>query len=112
MANVISFKDKKFGIGDTIEISYKIKEGDKERIQLFKGILIKIKGDSDNNRMITVRKTSKSGIGVERIIPMISPNLVGIELLKKGSVRRAKLYFIRGLTDSEIRYRIYRKKKK
>lgn len=112
MANSITFKEKKFGVGDTIEVSYKIKEGDKERIQLFKGILIKIKGDSENNRMITIRKTSKAGIGVERIIPITSPNLTKIELVKKGSVRRAKLYYIRGLTDSEIRYRIYRKKKK
>lgn len=112
MANSITFKEKEFGIGDTIEVSYKIKEGDKERVQLFKGVLIKIKGDCQNNRMFTVRKSSKSGIGVERIIPVLSPNLIDIKLAKKGTVRRAKLYYIRGLTDSEIRYRIYRKKKK
>ncbi|NTU47041.1 50S ribosomal protein L19 [Candidatus Roizmanbacteria bacterium] len=107
MANSITYQDKDMSVGDTIAISYKIKEGDKERQQLFEGILLKIKGDSDNNRMITVRKLSKTGVGVERIIPLSSPFIGGIKVVKKSSYQKSKLYFIRFLSESKLRHKLY-----
>ena len=111
MANLLSYKDKQFKVGDTLSIHYKIKEGDKERIQIFKGILIKIKGDTVETRMFTVRKITKSGIGVERIIALSSPYIQEIISLKKSSYQRSKAYFIRGLTEQEIRTKLYHAKK-
>jgi len=111
MANYLKFKDQTVRIGDTINIDYKIKEGEKTRIQPFKGILIKIRGSSLNNRMITVRKISHSGIGIERIFPLTSPNLSNIKIIKKTIYhRRAKLYFIRDLSEAELRHKLYHKK--
>jgi large subunit ribosomal protein L19 len=85
VANSIKYKDKILWIGDTVSLHYKIKEAEKMRTQIFKGILIKIKGNSEVNRMITVRKISHSGIGVERIVPLSSPNISDIKLIKKGN---------------------------
>jgi len=111
MANSFTYKDKSFRVGDTVTVNYKIKEGEKERTQPFKGILIKIRGSSDINRMFTVRKMSRSGIGIERIFPLSSPNIGGISLIKKTTYKRkSKLYFIRDLSDSELRNKLYRKK--
>ncbi len=107
MANSFKYKDKTLCVGDTISINYKIKEGDKERSQLFKGILIKIKGDSEECRMITVRKISHMGIGIERIIPLFSPYISSITISKHSSSKKSKLYYIRGLTDQEIRKKLY-----
>ncbi|MDO8609954.1 MAG: 50S ribosomal protein L19 [bacterium] len=111
MANSFKFQEKSFMVGDTIDIDYKIKEGEKERIQVFKGIIIKIKGDSLATRMITVRKMSSSGVGIERIIPLSSPNLAKITLIKKSNYQKAKLYFLQGLSDQEMRSKLYRSKK-
>lgn len=107
MANSFVFKENNINIGDTINLVYKIKEGEKERQQTFSGIIIKIKGSSLQNKMITVRKTGKSGVGVERIIPLNSPFLAQIKVTKKGFPRRSKLYFIRKLSDQEVRHKIY-----
>jgi len=112
MANSFYYKEKKFQVGDTISLSYKIKEGDKERVQIFKGILIKVKGSTNETRMITVRKLSNSGIGVERIIPLVSPFLLDIKLMKKTTFKKAKAYFIRDFSESEIRKRLYKQKSK
>ena len=112
MSNSFLLKDTQYKVGDTIEISYKIKEGDKERIQIFKGILLKIRGNSQAERMITVRKVTKSGIGVERVIPISSPYVVSMKLIKKSSYNKAKLYFIRNLSDQEIRTKLYHVKQK
>ena len=90
-----------FRPGDNIVVSYKIVEGDKERIQDYRGDVIKIKGHG-SNLMFTVRKTS-SGIGVERIFPIVSPNIVNIKVLKRGKVRRAKLYYLRELVGKKAR---------
>lgn len=107
MANSFLYKDKLFSIGDTVSLHYQIKEGEKARTQIFKGILIKIKGANLANRMITVRKISRSGVGVERIIPLTSPFLSDIKLIKKSKFSKAKAYFIRNLSESEIRKKLY-----
>lgn len=111
MANSFLYKDTQYKVGDTLSINYKIKEGDKERQQIFKGILIKIRGDSPATRMITVRKITKSGIGVERIIPLNSPYIIDISLKKKSDYRKAKAYFIRDLSEQELKIKLYRTKK-
>ena len=87
--------------GDNVNVSYKIIEGDKERIQNFKGDVIQISG-SGLTKTICIRKIS-NGVGVERIFPLNSPNIVEIELLKKGKVRRAKLYYLRALSGKKAR---------
>lgn len=110
MANSIQFKDITLAVGDTVKINYRIKEGDKERQQLFEGILLKIKGASDDTRTITVRKMSKSGVGVERIIPLSSPYIADIKVSRKSNYTKSKLYFIRELSDQNIRRKLYQQK--
>ena len=90
-----------FKSGDTVAVSYKIKEGEKERIQVFEGIVISKSGASIKETF-TVRKISY-GEGVERIFPVFSPKISGITVLKKGKVRRAKLYYLRGLSGKAAR---------
>ncbi len=85
-----------FHVGDTIGISVNVFEGDKERIQIFKGIVMGIKGGGIS-KTFRVRKIS-NGVGVERIFPINSPRIAKVEIIKYGSVRRAKLYYLRGLT--------------
>ncbi len=92
-----------FRPGDNIAVSYKIIEGAKERIQIFKGDVIQIKG-AGLSKTFTVRKMS-SGVGVERIFPMESPNIAEIKVLKRGRVRRAKLYYLRGLVGKKAKIR-------
>jgi large subunit ribosomal protein L19 len=92
-----------FGAGDTVKVHVKIKEGEKERIQAFQGVVIsKRKGSS--NSTFTVRKVSY-GIGVERIFPMHSPIIDKIEILTRGRVRRAKIYYLRKLRGKAARIR-------
>lgn len=91
-----------FKAGDVVKVYRKIKEGDKERIQLFEGIIIAVKGKQSSSPMITVRKVSM-GVGVEIVIPIYSPNIEKIELVKTAKVRRAKLYYLRGLTAKKGR---------
>ena len=82
-----------FGVGDTIKVYAKIKEGEKERIQVFEGTCIKRQGGS-TRATFTVRKTS-NGCGVEKTWPLHSPNVDKIEVVRKGKVRRSKLYYLR-----------------
>ena len=104
MANSFSFKDTTLQVGDSIAVDYRVKESDdKERIQQFKGILIAIKGETADTRMITVRKISKSGIGVERIFPINSPFIDSITVNSEGKVRRTKLYYLRQLRGKAAR---------
>ena len=90
-----------FGPGDTITVAYRIKEGNKERIQQYRGVVIKISGEGVKKRF-TVRKMSDN-IGVERIFPIESPNIDSITVNKHGKVRRAKLYYLRALTGKKAR---------
>jgi len=90
-----------FSPGDTVKVHVKIKEGDKERIQIFQGTVISRRG-SGVGETFTVRKVS-AGIGVERIFPIHSPNIAQIQRVRKGKVRRAKLYYLRGLTGKSAR---------
>jgi large subunit ribosomal protein L19 len=90
-----------FVIGDTIRVHYKIKEGGKERIQLFTGTVIARKG-SGVAETITVRRVSY-GEGVERVFPLSSPNIDKIEIERHGKVRRAKLYYLRDLAGKKAR---------
>ncbi len=83
-----------FHVGDTVKVYGKIKEGNRERIQVFEGIVIKRQGGS-NRETFTVRKNS-NGIGVEKTWPLHSPNVEKIEIVRYGKVRRAKLYYLRG----------------
>ena len=90
-----------FGPGDTVTVHYKIREGNKERIQNYRGVVIKIKG-TGSTKTFTVRKMS-GNVGVERIFPISSPFIDQIEINKKGHVRRAKLYYLRKLTGKKAR---------
>lgn len=95
-----------FSSGDTVSVYVKVREGEKERIQMFKGTVIKMQG-SGVGRSFTVRKIS-AGVGVERTFPFNSPFIDKVEVLTKGNVRRAKLYYLRSLEgkaakiDSEL----------
>lgn len=99
-----------FGPGDTITVSYRIKEGNKERIQQYRGVVIRISGEGTKKRF-TVRKMSDN-IGVERIFPLESPFIDSIVVNKYGKVRRAKLYYLRALTGKKARIKERRVVKK
>ena len=90
-----------YGPGDTITVSYRIKEGNKERIQQYRGVVIRISGEGVKKRF-TVRKISDN-VGVERIFPIESPFIDSITVNKYGKVRRAKLYYLRNLTGKKAR---------
>lgn len=108
MANFANWNTTKLHIGDTIRVHYKliehekvagktkkeVKEETRERVQVFEGILIAIKGGQEN-QMITVRKIGVGAIGIERIFPLVSPWIKKIEVKKHGEIRRAKLYYLR-----------------
>ena len=85
-----------FNIGDTVKVNVKIKEGDKERIQAYEGVVIARK-NGGIRETFTVRKLS-NGVGVERTFPLHSPLVASVEVVRKGSPRRAKLYYVRDLT--------------
>ena len=97
---VASFPE--FKAGDTITVTYRIKEGDKERLQKFRGVVIQIKGATPATRTFTVRKVA-SGVGVERIFPFESPFIESIELNKVGKVRRARIFYLRELSGKKAR---------
>lgn len=94
MGNKAVFAKTKFSVGDTIKVHQIIEEKGKKRTQVFEGIVIKIRG-SEENKSFVVRKISAGGIGVERIWPVLTPWIEKIEVVKKGKVRRAKLYYLR-----------------
>ncbi len=91
-----------FRVGDTVVVDVKIVEGKKERIQKFQGVVISRRNKNNINATFTVRKIS-SGVGVERIFPLHSPNVDNIEVIRKGKVRRAKLYYLRNRSGKAAR---------
>lgn len=105
MSELIKFIDEKnaadrstfpdFKAGDTVNVHVKIREGNKERIQQFQGTVIQRRHPNSSGETFTVRKIS-NGVGVERIFPILSPSLDKIEVLRKGKVRRARIYYLRG----------------
>ena len=90
-----------FSPGDTVRVLYRVREGEKERIQAFEGICLARQGGG-MSESFTVRKIS-SGIGVERIFPLHAPTVKGVEVIRRGRVRRAKLYYLRGLRGKAAR---------
>ncbi len=90
-----------FRAGDNVEVKYKIVEGSKERIQAFRGNVIQVKGNGAT-KTFTVRKVS-NGVGVERIFPIASPNIVEVKVLKRGKVRQSRLYYLRELVGKKAR---------
>ena len=94
--------------GLTVRVHQKIREGDKDRIQIFEGLIIKLNSGVGVNMTFTVRKVV-DGIGVEKIFPINSPNVARIEIVKESRVRRAKLYFLR--EDKARNFRLYEKRK-
>lgn len=91
-----------FKAGDTVNVHVKIREGNKERIQQYQGVVIQRKNVNTNGETFTVRKIS-SGVGVERIFPILSPIVDKIELVRKGSVRRARLFYLRDKSGKSAR---------
>lgn len=98
-------KDKKtlpdFTPGDTVGVYVRVKEGEKERVQLYKGVVLKVQG-SGINRSFTVRKIS-AGVGVERTFPLASPAIDRVEVISRGKVRRSRLFYLRGLKGRSAR---------
>lgn len=91
----------KFQTGDTVGVYVKVKEGEKERTQLFTGVVLKVQG-SGSGRSFTVRKIA-SGVGVERTFPLLSPAIDRVELISRGKVRRSRLFYLRGLKGRSAR---------
>lgn len=90
-----------FRAGDTVRVNVRVKEGDKERLQAFEGVVIARKGEGVS-KTFTVRKIS-NGVGVERIFPLHSPMLESVSVVRRGRVRRAKLFYLRELTGKATR---------
>lgn len=101
MAISLTIKDTPVHVGDMVRVHLRVVEGGKERVQVFEGMVISIKG-RESNKMFTLRKIASSGIGVERVIPVNSPWIAQVEVKKKGQVRRAKLYYIRAKSNRQI----------
>ncbi len=99
-AKTVNTKIAAFSPGDTVNVYVKVIEGEKERVQLYKGIVTKIQGHA--HKTFTVRKIS-AGVGVERTFPFNSPAIDSVELVSHGKVRRAKLYYLRGLDGKAAR---------
>ncbi len=100
MSNQLKYKDQSFSTGDTIAVHQLVTEGDKDRVQIFEGVLIAVKG-REQNQSFMVRKIAAGAIGVERIWPVHSPRVTAIKLIKSGQSRRAKLYYLRGRKGKE-----------
>lgn len=91
-----------FRAGDTVNVHVKIKEGSKERIQQFQGVVLYRRGKGTNGESFSVRKIS-NGVGVERVFPILSPSIEKIEVIKAGKVRRAKLFYMKGRQGKSAR---------
>lgn len=94
MANQLTWKDVNFAVGDTVRVHQTFEEGDKTRTQIFEGLVIAIRGH-EGLKSFVVRHIASNNVGVEKIFPVETPTITKVEVKKKGSVRRAKLYFLR-----------------
>ncbi len=92
-----------FGAGDTVRVNFRIREGDRERIQAFQGVVIRRQNGSGPAANFTVRRIAGGGVGIERIFPLYSPLIESLEVTRRGAVRRAKLYYLRGLQGRAAR---------
>jgi len=107
MANHLTYKDNTFRVGDSVQVHQLVREGDKERLQIFEGILIAVRGRGQD-QSFTVRKIAAGAIGVERIWPVHTPKVVAIKLKRTGVAHRAKLYYLRtrkGKTATRLKER-------
>jgi large subunit ribosomal protein L19 len=86
-----------FGPGDTVKVNFRIREGDRERVQAFQGVVIRRMNGNGPSANFTVRRVASGGVGIERIFPLYSPLIDSLEVTRRGAVRRAKLYYLRGL---------------
>lgn len=91
-----------FGAGDTVRVNFRIREGDRERVQAFQGVVIRLQNGNGPAASFTVRRIS-AGIGIERVFPLYSPLIDSLEVTRRGAVRRAKLYYLRGLQGRAAR---------
>jgi large subunit ribosomal protein L19 len=98
-----------FAAGDVLNVHLRIIEGNKERIQVFQGTVIQRRNNGHNGETFTIRKVS-NGVGVERILPILSPNIDKIEVLRRGKVRRARLFYLRGKQGKAARVKERKKK--
>ncbi|SHO80520.1 LSU ribosomal protein L19p [hydrothermal vent metagenome] len=98
-----------FRAGDTLRVGVNIKEGNKERVQMFEGVCIAIRGEG-TGRTFMVRRIGANSIGVERVFPLYSDSISSIEVLRRGRVRRAKLFYLRGLKGKKARITELRRK--
>ena len=94
MAQYFKYKDQSISVGDTVRVHQEIVEGEKKRIQIFEGIIIAI-NNREAGKSFTVRKIASNSIGVEKIFPALLPSIKKIEVKRRGSVRRSKLYYLR-----------------
>ncbi len=106
MARSITIKDTQVNVGDTIKLHYAIKDKDKKKNQIFEVIVLDIRG-TGNNTMFTVRKITRSNIGVERIFPVISPFIEKIEISKQTSNKKSNVKYIRSRSKREIKEKLY-----
>ena len=95
-------KIPEFGAGDTVRVNFRIREGDRERVQAFQGVVIRRQNGKGPSANLTVSRIT-AGIGIERIFPLHSPLIDSLEVTRRGSVRRAKLYYLRGLQGRAAR---------
>jgi len=91
-----------FGAGDTVKVNYRVKEGDRVRIQPFQGVVLLRKGGTSPSAAFTVRRISNN-VGIERIFPLHSPHIASVEIIRRGKVRRARLYYLRNLSGKAAR---------
>jgi len=108
-AQVESKNVPEFRAGDTLRVAVRIKEGDKERVQNFEGVCIALRGQG-TGRTMNIRKIGANSVGVERIFPVYSDSIESIEVLRRGRVRRAKLFYLRELRGKKARIKELRKK--
>jgi large subunit ribosomal protein L19 len=108
-AQMESKKIPEFRAGDTVRVAVRIKEGNKERVQNFEGVCISLRGEG-TGRTFTVRKMGANNVGVERIFPLYSDSIEGIEVVRRGRVRRAKLFYLRDRKGKAARIKELRRK--